>query len=54
MKIEQMIGGNVTNDFLDNLAAQQYQKMHQPPKVDLVAKAWEDYNEKKKLEDNQK
>ena len=22
-----MIGGNVTNDFLDNLAANQYQKM---------------------------
>ena len=23
-----MIGGNVTNDFLDNLAAQQYRKTH--------------------------
>ena len=23
-----MIGGNVTNDFLDNLAAQQYRKAH--------------------------
>ena len=28
IKIDQKIGGNVTNDFLDNLGAIQYQKMH--------------------------
>ena len=27
-KTNLMIGGNVTNDFLDNLAAEQYRKMH--------------------------
>ena len=27
-KINLTIGGNVTNDFLDNLANHQYQKMH--------------------------
>ena len=28
-----MIGDNVTNDFLDNLGAEQYQKMHNDKKV---------------------
>mgnify|MGYP003119696117 FL=1 len=40
-----MIGGNVTNDFLDNLAAQQYQKMHQPKKIRLTPQTFIDMNE---------
>ena len=30
-----MIGDNVTNDFLDNLANHQYQKMHNEPTTDI-------------------
>jgi hypothetical protein len=30
-----MTGGNVTNDFLDNLAAEQYRKMHKKKKQEL-------------------
>jgi len=40
-----MIGGNVTSDFLDNLAANQYQKMHQPKKIKITPKTYEDMNE---------
>tara|TARA_Y100000289_G_scaffold18668_1_gene17946 strand:- start:467 stop:655 length:189 start_codon:yes stop_codon:yes gene_type:complete len=35
----------VTNDFLDNLAAQQYQKMHQPKKIRLTPQTFIDMNE---------
>ena len=33
-----MIGGNVTNDFLDNLGAEQYQKMHKKEEVENLKK----------------
>ena len=33
-----MIGDNVTNDFLDNLGAEQYQKMHNDKKVTEIDK----------------
>jgi len=39
-----MIGGNVTNDFLDNLAANQYQKMHQPKKIKITPQTYIDMN----------
>ena len=35
----------MTNDFLDNLAAQQYQKMHQPKKIRLTPQTFIDMNE---------
>jgi len=44
IKIEQMIGGNVTNDFLDNLGANQYQKMHQSKKIKLTPQTYIDMN----------
>ena len=40
-----MIGDNVTNDFLDNLAANQYQKMHQPKKIKITPQTYIDMNE---------
>jgi hypothetical protein len=39
-----MIGGNVTNDFLDNLGANQYQKMHQSKKIKLTPQTYIDMN----------
>ena len=42
-----MTGDNVTNDFLDNLGAEQYQKMHQPKKpkeVKLTPQTYIDMN----------
>jgi hypothetical protein len=41
------IGGNVTNDFLDNLAAHQYQKMHKKKELDLfeVIPKWKEWKE---------
>ena len=35
-----MIGGNVTSDFLDNLANHQYQKMHNEP---MIKGDWKKY-----------
>ena len=39
-----MTGGNVTNDFLDNLAANQYLKMHQPKKMNITPQIYIDMN----------
>ena len=39
-----MIGDNVTNDFLDNLGAEQYQKMHQPKKMRITPQTYIDMN----------
>jgi len=39
-----MIGDNVTNDFLDNLGAEQYQKMHQPKKMKITPQTYIDTN----------
>ena len=46
-KTNQMIGGNVTNDFLDNLAAEQYRKMHKKKELDLfeVIPKWKEWKE---------
>ena len=41
-----MIGDNVTNDFLDNLGAEQYQKMHQPKKMRITPQTYIGYAEK--------
>ena len=40
-------GGNVTNDFLDNLAAEQYRKMHNKKEQDLfeVVPKWKEWKE---------
>tara|TARA_B100000902_G_scaffold28563_1_gene34342 strand:- start:1129 stop:1398 length:270 start_codon:yes stop_codon:yes gene_type:complete len=35
----------VTNDFLDNLGANQYRKMHQPKKIKLTPQTYIDMNE---------
>ena len=40
-----MIGDNVTNDFLDNLGAEQYQKMHQPKEIKITPETYEEMNE---------
>ena len=42
-----MIGDNVTNDFLDNLAAEQYRKMHKKKEQDLfeVIPKWKEWKE---------
>ena len=32
------------NDFLDNLGAEQYQKMHQPKKVVITPETYEEMN----------
>ena len=42
-----MIGDNVTNDFLDNLAAEQYRKMHKKKELDLfeVIPKWKEWKE---------
>ena len=41
------IGDNVTNDFLDNLAAEQYQKMHKEKEQDIfeVIPKWKEWKE---------
>ena len=43
----QTIGDNVTNDFLDNLAAEQYRKMHKKKELDLfeVVPKWKEWKE---------
>ena len=43
-EINQVTGGNVTNDFLDNLAANQYLKMHQPKKMRITPQTYIDMN----------
>ena len=40
-----MIGGNVTNDFLDNLANHQYQKMHKSEFEKITPETYEKMNE---------
>jgi len=35
----------MNNDFLDNLGAEQYLKMHQPKKIKITPKTYEDMNE---------
>ena len=42
-----MIGDNVTNDFLDNLAAEQYRKMHNKKEQDIfeVIPKWKEWKE---------
>ena len=42
-----MTGGNVINDFLDNLAAEQYRKMHKKKELDLfeVIPKWKEWKE---------
>jgi len=39
-----MIGDNVTNDFLDNLGAEQYRKMHQPKEIKITPETYEEMN----------
>ena len=41
------IGDNVTNDFLDNLGAEQYRKMHKKKELDLfeVIPKWKEWKE---------
>tara|TARA_Y100000022_G_scaffold185788_1_gene181873 strand:- start:261 stop:530 length:270 start_codon:yes stop_codon:yes gene_type:complete len=34
----------MTNDFLDNLGAEQYQKMHQPKKIKITPQTYIDMN----------
>jgi hypothetical protein len=40
-----MIGGNVTNDFLDNLANHQYQKMHKSEFEKITPETYKKMNE---------
>ena len=40
-----MIGDNVTNDFLDNLANHQYQKMHKSEFEKITPQTYEKMNE---------
>jgi len=40
-----MIGDNVTNDFLDNLANHQYQKMHKSEFEKITPETYEKMNE---------
>jgi len=42
-----MTGGNVINDFLDNLGAEQYRKMHKKKELDLfeVIPKWKEWKE---------
>ena len=42
-----MTGGNVTNDFLDNLAAEQYRKMHKKKEQDIfeIIPKWKEWKE---------
>ena len=46
-KTNLMIGDNVTNDFLDNLGAEQYRKMHKKKELDLfeVIPKWKEWKE---------
>ena len=46
-EINQTIGGNVTSDFLDNLGAEQYRKMHNKKEQDLfeVIPKWKEWKE---------
>ena len=50
------IGDNVTNDFLDNLAAHQYQKMHKKKELDLfeVIPKWKEWKESLGIDRNSK
>ena len=45
-----MIGGNVTSDFLDNLANHQYQKMHKGEFEKITPQTYEKMNEEFKEE----
>ena len=40
-------GDNVTNDFLDNLAAEQYRKMHKEKKQDIfeIIPKWKEWKD---------
>ena len=40
-----MIGGNVTSDFLDNLANHQYQKMHKSEFEKITPETYKKMNE---------
>ena len=43
-----------TQEEIDKWQSQPAPPYQTPPAVDMVAEMWEDYNAKKKLEDNQK